>query len=685
MHADMCGGLHRSVLTMVIALVLAFAGSSEVKAGKVVVIDSGSNLAGITGFDYVRGDDIPNDETDGHGTTISRIINTYKPVSDIIAFKVVPGSFEFNPTLSEAAYLDALEVGDARVIDLSNRNPISLDVLLRAVGRGKLIVLNAGNRAGPAPDGLAQFAPFMDGNAIIVGAVDVNNNIASYSNRAGGPETADLFVVAPGFTQFSSNQGTSFAKPHVSALAALLFWTFPHLSPQEVSRVIRETAIDLGPAGVDSIYGWGLISFERALGPEGEMIIAGSGGGNGGGSGGAGAIALVAVIGAGVAALSGGNKEPLETTLVMDKYRRTFMVDLNEVMEVRPSRGSMSAILRSLNTLEKTHVERNSADSFSVLRVTKRSLENSVAYNPTSWLNDDPGFIPEPSLSYYQNALDGSGYGFHVNQGMTHEFGALGLASSPEDPVSFLSNGVFSSPFLGYTTDGFASHMTHSFTENSSFRFGVSHMDESTRFGLRSDSAVFEVVHQRDRCGVSAYAGQLLEYGSLFGGSSGGAFSVDDTLTYSFGVSGSYELTEEVRLIGNYSHGYSKVDDMNGALLQDFSTLESDSWAMGLLFDNLFRGRDRLGFALSQPIKVTNGSATLSVPYSISADNVISSTSERTDLGAGGRELALESFYRTWLGKSTRFTTYLMHQINPLHNTSAPDETTIMGILEYQF
>ena len=526
----------------------------------------------------------------------------------------------------------------------------------------------------------------MNETAIIVGAVDPNNEIASYSNRAGGPDTANLFVVAPGFTQFSSTQGTSFAKPHVSALAALLFWTFPHLSPQEVSRIIRETAIDLGPAGVDSTYGWGLISFERALGPEGEMIIASGGGGGGGGSsGGAGAIALVAVVGAGVAALTAGNKEPLETTLVMDKYRRTFMVDLNEAIDVRPYRGSMGSILRSLNTWEKTHVEKHSADSFSVLRVTKPTLENSIVYNPTSWLNDDPGFIPEPSLSYYQSALDGSGYGFHVNQGLTNDFGALGLVSSPEDPISFLSNGVFSSPFLGYTANGFASYMTRSFAENASFRFGVSHMDENTRFGLRSDSAVFEVAHQKDRFGISAYAGQLLEYGSLFGGSSGGALSVDETLTYSFGVSGSYELIDGVRLIGSYSRGYSKVDDLNDGLLQDFSDLESDSWGMGLIFDNLFRGRDRLGFAMSQPLKVTSGSATLSVPYSIDANNVISRTSDRTDLAAGGRELALESFYRTWVGRSTRFTTYLMHQVNPLHNTNAPSETTIMGILEYQF
>ena len=140
-----------------------------------------------------------------------------------------------------------------------------------------------------------------------------------------------------------------------------------------------------------------------------------------------------------------------------------------------------------------------------------------------------------------------------------------------------------------------------------------------------------------------------------------------------------------MRVIGNYSHGFSDVNAADNTLLSNFSNLQSDSWAMGLVFDNLFRGRDRVGFAVSQPLKVTQGYVDLTVPYSISTDNVVSSNSERVDLGSGGRELAVESFYRMWVGTRARFTTYLMHQRNPSNLSDASSANTILGIYEFQF
>jgi subtilisin family serine protease len=59
--------------------------------------------------------------------------------------------------------------------------------------------------------------------------------------------------------------GTSQASPHVAGLAALLLGEDPTLTPAEVLQLLRDGAIDLGPAGFDNEYGWGRIDVINSL------------------------------------------------------------------------------------------------------------------------------------------------------------------------------------------------------------------------------------------------------------------------------------------------------------------------------------------------------------------------------------------------------------------------------------
>ncbi|MEQ8789709.1 MAG: Ig-like domain-containing protein, partial [Pirellulaceae bacterium] len=58
--------------------------------------------------------------------------------------------------------------------------------------------------------------------------------------------------------------GTSAAAPHVAAVAALLFDANPHLTRDELYSVLTSTAVDLGAAGRDEVYGFGLVDAEAA-------------------------------------------------------------------------------------------------------------------------------------------------------------------------------------------------------------------------------------------------------------------------------------------------------------------------------------------------------------------------------------------------------------------------------------
>jgi len=67
--------------------------------------------------------------------------------------------------------------------------------------------------------------------------------------------------------------GTSMAAPHVTGALALLMERFPYLDNAQVRDVMLTTARDLGAAGVDEIYGWGLLDLKKAIEGPGQIRV----------------------------------------------------------------------------------------------------------------------------------------------------------------------------------------------------------------------------------------------------------------------------------------------------------------------------------------------------------------------------------------------------------------------------
>lgn len=72
--------------------------------------------------------------------------------------------------------------------------------------------------------------------------------------------------------------GTSMATPHVAAAAALAWSGVPGATNAQVREALTATAMDLGAAGRDNAYGYGLVQAYSAM----QYLIAGGGGGGGG-------------------------------------------------------------------------------------------------------------------------------------------------------------------------------------------------------------------------------------------------------------------------------------------------------------------------------------------------------------------------------------------------------------------
>ncbi len=74
-------------------------------------------------------------------------------------------------------------------------------------------------------------------------------------------QSATVAVTAASYAYYD---GTSMATPHVSAVAALVWSHFPSCSAAQLRTSLNNSALDLGPAGRDTQYGYGLVQAKAA-------------------------------------------------------------------------------------------------------------------------------------------------------------------------------------------------------------------------------------------------------------------------------------------------------------------------------------------------------------------------------------------------------------------------------------
>ncbi|MDP3990397.1 MAG: S8 family peptidase [archaeon] len=131
------------------------------------------------------------------------------------------------------------------------------DAMDAAFANGVLLVAAAGNEyASPV------IFPAAYGSVVAVSATDSNDNLASFSNVG-----AEVEVAAPGVgilstwlnNGYNTISGTSMATPHVSGVAALAIQSHPGFDVNEIRTLLQTTANDLGEAGRDNSFGFGLV------------------------------------------------------------------------------------------------------------------------------------------------------------------------------------------------------------------------------------------------------------------------------------------------------------------------------------------------------------------------------------------------------------------------------------------
>lgn len=192
----------------------------------------------------------------------------------------VPGGFEGGCAFRPSDLANALDyaVGQqARIVVLpmQARKPLGRKfeaALERVTESGAVVVIAAGNWTGSEPSYPARYAtdPRYAGSIVVAGALSYYGALTPWSNRAGAARA--WYIAAPGewvLTDCKAKcalvSGTSFASSYVAGALALAMEAWPQLSGRDTVAHLLEAARDAGAAGVDPVYGRGVLDLARVF------------------------------------------------------------------------------------------------------------------------------------------------------------------------------------------------------------------------------------------------------------------------------------------------------------------------------------------------------------------------------------------------------------------------------------
>lgn len=245
---------------------------TEGRGVTVAVIDSGVDANPKFGDRVTVGNTFATAAAPGDGNTFEGVA----PQAKILSIKVTNSENQgISSTTLASAIVDAVNAG-AKVINVSIDTPGDSTALRNAVyyalAKNVVVVAAVGNDKPTSSGGTTttQTGPFYPANypgVLSVGAVDDHGDLASFSDiktnvsvTAPGVDVTSTFPGTSG-NAYAADEGTSFAAPFVSGLAALLLSRYPQMRAKQVVRQIEETAD--GSTGVGT--GNGLVNPVQAV------------------------------------------------------------------------------------------------------------------------------------------------------------------------------------------------------------------------------------------------------------------------------------------------------------------------------------------------------------------------------------------------------------------------------------
>lgn len=486
----------------------------------------------------------------------------------------------------------------------------------------------------------------------------------------------NYFVVAPGYAITSSvggggyatMSGTSMATPYVTGVAADIKGLWPYLTMPQVANIILSTAIDLGAPGPDPVYGRGVVDLATALQPAGTTTVVTSGttvtgtttttsgttstgGSTPPKSNGRSANSLNDISMSGALSSSIAKSSFLKNVVAVDSYGRTYSADLTK--GVSSDGFDISSFVMLDQLLATSSAPGTVASGYQTV--------SSAAYSPQLGLVTMSGLVNVVTTPAVFAATPASR---DVVQGYMSN---LALSASPSDDVTFdlgyklrlagrinaydansseaysglyLSASAVNSPYASLTDGGNYVGTTIKVTDNLDVRTGFTWMTPSGQQSVvpasdllayydmhhqtapfeqrNADSAVMSVSWNfANWGGLGVVASQTAEHNGVLGGTGSGALNVAHAAnTSAIDASVRIALGDNWLATVSYGEGLTRLDLQPDGLLTSASALRSRSYGIAVATRDVL-GDDSVGFALTRPMHIYEGSGTLTAATAV--------------------------------------------------------------------
>lgn len=556
-----------------------------------------------------------------------------------------------------------------------------------AVTAGQLIVAAAGNNGLANPGWPARFAKesWANGQIIAVGAVDANNVIASFSNRAG--DTAAFYVVAPGVgipsthlnNGYARLSGTSMAAPVVTGAAVQIKGRWSHLSAAEIAELLFTTATDLGTPGTDAVYGRGLINVSAAMEPVGGLTTTAADGSS------VDVLATDAEITSALAGLHGLGETGELQVVAFDAYRRDYTVDLGRVLKrQRISLADSLALADRRLRLTETVL----ADGTRLAFALDRPVQIRSGHGGWDAQRNDKliGF------SYARSGADGrqqfAGFGLADQafglQGTEPGRALAGVPGVADPYLALVPQAAYAGggwPLAGGQLRAglLGTALRHTVLD----QYGAASIDDR-----EAKAATVEFQHPVVAGAVATLGWHgLQESGARLGSQGHGALALGEaasTRSASAGVA--WSPAAGWALGARLSWGRTGAQAQPSQLITGWSTQSTRGWALAATAGDRWQVGDRLSISLAQPLRTERGSLSFDAVQSLADDGtpqrlrrtlslVPSGQERRLELG-WGRPLAVGGLggapIAGWLDVT------LLLRVQPDHQANAPTESAAM-------
>jgi Subtilase family len=533
-----------------------------------------------------------------------------------------------------------------------------------------LRILDDANRFGLLTNGPGAF--------IIVGAVDTNNVIADFSDRAGSGNSKNFYLVAPGvdivFPYTDGNlfkgNGTSFAAPHVTGAAAILFQQWPQLSAKDVAGILFASATDLGAPGIDPIYGNGLLNLDAATSPIGIVTSVFSG------SGGVLPINDMEIILGG--AFGDARPVGLSNIMGMDSFDREFFFDLSSRVIDQSKEGIiLASLMESERTFGATSLGLGDA-SFS-LNVANSDMSASMLALQSQAVRDMTR-SSVPISGMLQGELGGFSWKMGTGMSLRYALGLKGTTSirsvTMDKPAYLSSRGSFA---VGEYSLGDKTSLSVGVDigANSGLRF---HPNNNLTRDLPRFTALAQINHYSSDTVSYVRIGTMVEKEALLGSRSAGGFGlVDQAVTGFAGLGGRYYLDRRINFEARVETGLTNVRGTSSAsYFQSFNQFITSAWSARINLENLGYPGSRMSFGISQPLRVENANTAVLQAIGFDVDALAPIfESQKMSITPSGRELAMEAAWRYEI-RNFAILASLIHRVDAGHTRGRRDSAAML-------